>query len=263
MGAATESSQGAAPAPEMSTAQLTLPRFALSPTLATSVAALANLRFSRSAPQRAPTREAPPVRDASDAEDIEQVRAFLAGDQRGFETLFDKYRERVYCLAYRYVRNKEDALEVTQDVFLRVFQNIAKFKLDSKFFTWLYRITSNRAIDFTRSRRARPSKELEKSVIESQETDSTGKRAQTPVEVVEQRELGVRVNEAIETLSEKHRAVFVLHAKENLSYKEIAEVMDCSIGTVMSRLFYARKKLQERLAIMGIERPGRLEGNES
>ena len=117
------------------------------------------------------------MRDPSDAEDIEQVERFLDGDVQGFEVLFDKYREKVYRVAYRFVRNKEDSLEVTQEVFLRVYQNLPKFKTNSKFFTWLYRITVNRSIDFTRSRKARPVREMDGSTLEQLERSSADRRS--------------------------------------------------------------------------------------
>ena len=96
------------------------------------------------------------LRDSSDNEDILKVKAVLAGDEAAVEFLFEKYRQRVYGISFRFVRNREDALEVAQEVFLRVYQALEKFKTDSKFFTWLYRITVNRSIDFTRSRKSRP-----------------------------------------------------------------------------------------------------------
>ena len=107
--------------------------------------------FQPAADCRNPKLSAP-----AENEDILKVNAFLAGDENGFEFLFEKYRQKVYGIAYRFVRNREDAPEVAQEVFLRVYQGLDKFKTDSKFFTWLYRITVNRSIDFTRSRKSRP-----------------------------------------------------------------------------------------------------------
>ena len=194
------------------------------------------------------------VRDPSDTEDILKVEDFLGGDTRAFEFLFDKYREKVYGIAFRYARNREDALEVTQDVFLRAYLGLAKFKTDSKFFTWLYRITVNRAIDFTRSRRVQPLVGVEASAMDAL-GEVPGRRSPPPDPVVQaqDKELEERVLESVEQLSEKHRTVFLLHACEDLSYKEIADVVGCSLGTVMSRLFYARKKLQEILAKQGLD----------
>jgi len=195
------------------------------------------------------------VRDPSDAEDLTQVKKFLAGEDAAFEFLFDKYREKIYRIALRFVRNKEDALEITQDVFLRVYQNLEKFKTDSKFFTWLYRITANRAIDFARSRKSHATKEVSQSYLETQEQLPGRSSTEDPSTSVQERELEDKLAQAVESLPEKHRVVFVLHAKENLSYKQIAEVVQCNIGTVMSRLYYARKKLQSQLHALGVEPP--------
>ncbi len=194
------------------------------------------------------------MRDSSDSEDILLVEDFLSGKTEAFESLFDKYREKVYGIAYRFVRNKEDALEVTQEVFLRVYLGLSKFKTNSKFFTWLYRITVNRAIDFTRSRKTQPVLGMEESALDAV-GENPGRRSPPPdpVAQAQEKELEERLMESVDQLSEKHRAVFVLHAIENLSYKQIAEVVGCNIGTVMSRLFYARKKLQELLGQQGFD----------
>jgi len=192
-------------------------------------------------------------RDSTEDEDLLKVKEFLGGDDRAFEFLFDKYREKVYRIAYRFLHDKEDALEVTQEVFLRAYQGLRGFKTDSKFFTWLYRITVNRAIDLARSRKPRRGLELSRA-DENNETladrlpDPTGS---TPADFLLRKELAEKLFQAVEGLSPKHKAVFVLHAIEDLSYKEIAEVVGCSIGTVMSRLFYARKKLKGLLVEYG------------
>ena len=192
------------------------------------------------------------MRDPSDAEDLEKVAQFLAGDTAAYEFLFEKYRDKVFGIAYRYTRNKDDALEVTQEVFLRVWLSLAKFKTESKFFTWLYRITVNRSIDFTRSRKNQPVLGLETPALDAAE-EATHRRspAPDPTAGVEEKELAEHLRRAVDTLSSKHRSTFILHAYENLSYKETAEVLGCNIGTVMSRLFYARKKLQEILTQAG------------
>ena len=191
--------------------------------------------------------------EGSDHEDMRNVRAFLAGDASGFEALFDKYREKVYGIAYRFVRNKEDALEVTQEVFLRVHLGLKRFKTNSRFFTWLYRITVNRAIDFARSRKTQPLIGLDAAAFEAGAAPGRGPAPAGPAEAAEERELEEKLQEAIAALSPKHRAVFVLHASEDLSYRQIADVLGCNIGTVMSRLFYARRKLAEFLAARGID----------
>jgi RNA polymerase sigma-70 factor, ECF subfamily len=192
------------------------------------------------------------LRDPLDREDIAKVEEYLSGDSRAFEFLFDKYREKVYRISYRFVRQKEDALEITQDVFLRVSQSLGNFKTDSKFFTWLYRITVNRAIDFLRQRKGK-AQDLDPEILEA-EGRVVGERTPepSPLEKAEEEELSEKVEAAVAKLSEKHRAVFLLHSMENLSYKEIAQVVGTSIGTVMSRLFYARRRLQQSLEKMGV-----------
>ena len=205
------------------------------------------IQFQPAADCRNPKLSAP-----AENEDILKVNAFLAGDENGFEFLFEKYRQKVYGIAYRFVRNREDALEVAQEVFLRVYQALEKFKTNSKFFTWLYRITVNRSIDFTRSRKSRPLHGMDESAMEAL-GKPTARRApdQAPIEYAQEQELHEKLRQAVAELSDKHQIVFILHTSEDLSYKEIAEVVDCNVGTVMSRLFYARKKLQESLAAMG------------
>lgn len=200
------------------------------------------------------------VCDPSDGEDLVKIEEFLGGNQLAFEQLFDKYRDKVFSIAFRFVRNREDALEVTQEVFLRVYLGLSKFKTRSKFFTWLYRITVNRAIDFTRSRKIQPVAGLETSTLDSWTGSHQPGRPPPadPVELAQEKELEHHLRDAVDRLSPKHRAVFVLHASEKLSYSQIAEVLGINIGTVMSRLFYARKKLQEILANLGFEIPTKL-----
>jgi RNA polymerase sigma-70 factor (ECF subfamily) len=193
------------------------------------------------------------TKDASDAEDIEKVREFLGGNPAAFEFLFDKYRDKVFGVAFRFVNDREDALEVTQEVFLRVHQALRRFRTDSKFFTWLYRITVNRSIDYLRSRRSHPVVEFPRGEEGEDLGDAVpDPRGVDPHRALEDRELGEQLLAAIGELSSKHRAVFLLHAVEQLPYREIAEVLGCSIGTVMSRLFYARKRLQQHLAKKGV-----------
>ncbi len=196
-------------------------------------------------------------RDSTDAEDLQKIGEFLAGDRRSFDFLFEKYRERVYGVAFRFVRNKEDALDITQEVFLRAFQGLPRFKTDSKFFTWLYRIAVNRAIDFTRARSTRRTVDVEGAEGEggSLLENLPSLDAQDPASLCGKKELAEKLLGAVGSLSPKHRTVFILHAMEDLSYKEIAGVVGCSIGTVMSRLFYARRKLQQLLSGYKTVRP--------
>ena len=188
-----------------------------------------------------------------DDEDLQKIEEFLAGDPKAFEVLFEKYREKVYAIAFRFVHHKDDALEVTQEVFLRVYQGLASFKTDAKFFTWLYRIAVNRAIDFARARKSRRTVDADVSsedglALADRTADPS---SESPIDLLQRKELAGRLLEAVDQLSPKHRTVFVLHAMGDFSYKEIAGVVGCSIGTVMSRLFYARRKLRELLPEYG------------
>jgi RNA polymerase sigma-70 factor (ECF subfamily) len=206
------------------------------------------------------------LRDASDSEDLQLVEAFLGGDESAFRTLFDKYREKVFGVAFRFVRHHEDALEITQDVFLRVYLGLSQFRTNSKFFTWLYRIAVNRAIDYRRSRKSTPISGFDPSELESSASAVRGDASRSqpsPGDIAEERELREELAEAVDRLSPKHRAVFLLHASENLSYKEIAAVVGCNIGTVMSRLFYARKSLREELERRGFVIPATSDPRES
>lgn len=177
------------------------------------------------------------------AEDERNIQSFLAGDREAFGALFKKYRDNVYMIAYRFAGNYDDAMEITQDVFLKAMTRLRGFKGGARFFTWIYRITVNTAIDFLRRRKtAGHSVPLESERLQARGHDMD------PVKTAQQSELIGRLQEGMGQLSDKHRAVLSLHGIEQLSYAEIAQVLGCSIGTVMSRLFYARKKLAE---IMG------------
>jgi len=150
------------------------------------------------------------------------------------------------------VRNPDDAREVVQETFVRAFRNLDAFKGDSSFYTWLYRIAVNLAIDLQRKEHKRGSVEYD----ETQPVDEAalafgGKtRGEDPFESVRNRELGAKIFDAIEGLTPDHRAVILLREIEGLSYEEISQVLGCSLGTVMSRLHYARKKLQAKLKDM-------------
>lgn len=183
-------------------------------------------------------------------DDAELVRRGRAGDRDALRQLFERYQRRLLAVVVGMVRNPEDAREIVQDTFVRAFRNLEGFKGDSSFYTWLYRIAVNRAIDLRRRTSRHQSTEFDESVATGEEfTISAGGAAGSgdPFEAVRNRELGRKIGEAIESLTPDHRAVILLREIEGLSYEEISEVMDCSLGTVMSRLHYARKKLQAKL----------------
>ena len=176
-----------------------------------------------------------------DREDRRAVREFLAGRRDALGDLFRRYRKDVYAIAHRFTGNKDDALDVTQEVFLKLIERMDEFERSARFSTWLYRVAVNQSIDCMRRRRRRAAAPLGDAVVEV-----TG-GGTDPVERAERREVSASLMHALDQLSDKHRSVIVLHGLENLSYKEIARVMGCSEGTVMSRLYYARKYLAEIL----------------
>jgi RNA polymerase sigma-70 factor (ECF subfamily) len=191
----------------------------------------------------------PERRQEADA-DLEIVRLVQAGDVAAFDRLISKYRERVYAIIYNMTSNREDAADLTQDAFIKAFQSIHRFGGQSSFFTWLYRIAVNSTLSHLRKTRLRSFFSLER--IDSDEpvskeiiaalTDKTGVDSDTYV-----RELQEKLNDAMQKLSIKHRTVVTLFEIDGLSHQEIAEVMNCSVGTVRSRLHYAKQLLQSEL----------------
>jgi len=176
-----------------------------------------------------------------DRDDERKVLEFLSGRKEALAELFRRYRQDVYEIAYRFTSNRDDALEITQEVFMKLIEGLESFRRGSRFFTWLYRIAVNQSIDFLRRRKRRAAVPLEEGEHRNR------RRGTDPVERAQTAELSERLRSALGKLSEKHRTVLILHSMENLSYREIAQVVGCSIGTVMSRLFYARKRLAELL----------------
>ena len=181
--------------------------------------------------------------------DQELVRASRHGDKEAFRALVERYQRKVVSVALGMVHNRDDAVEIAQETFVKAFENLDKFKGESSFYTWLYRIVVNRAIDFQRRERRHPTIALEDWAGEGEgyEEILRDEHPQDPYEETQSREVGARVTEAINELTPDHKAVILLREVEGLSYEEISRVMQCSKGTVMSRLHYARKKLQKRL----------------
>lgn len=189
------------------------------------------------------------MRSPAAPEDRDLVQAALGGDTASFKILVERYQARVYAVAWGLLHNQQDARDVTQEALLKAWRNLPSFRRDSSFYTWLYRITVNVGIDFRR--RAYRSREtaLDDSRLPPDGASPTSARPiSNPGDSLLRRELRGRIREAIAQLPDEQRAAIVLREVEGLSYKEIAEAMDCAEGTVMSRLFYARKKLQALLA---------------
>jgi RNA polymerase sigma-70 factor, ECF subfamily len=185
-----------------------------------------------------------------DDPDHELVRACLAGDGVAYQGLVERYQGRIYNIAYGMVRNAEDAKDLAQEAFVKAYRNLHTFRFGSSFYTWLCRITSNVCIDHIRRQKVRAAEAFEDGVI-TKDTGGVmhlGHQRGDPGRSLEGKRLHRRLREAMEALPEEQRQIIVLREVDGLSYKEIAEVMDIPEGTVMSRLFYTRKKLQALLS---------------
>jgi RNA polymerase sigma-70 factor (ECF subfamily) len=187
------------------------------------------------------------VSRASRDEDLRLVRGILAGEGAAFEELFHRHRERVYRVAFRYTRNRDDALDLLQEVFVKAYRALKDFDGRASFATWITRIAMNAGVDRIRRGKA--------EVVEYRDdlANPGGGEAPlrgpgcNPAQDALRRELGDQIREAVARLSEKHRSVFLLHAVDGLSYREIADTLGIAIGTVMSRLHYARRYLRDHL----------------
>lgn len=183
--------------------------------------------------------------------DHEIVARCKRGDRDAFQVLVEKYQRRVYGIAIGMLRKPEDAMDATQDAFIKVYRKLGDFKGDSSFYTWLYRIVVNVCIDHCRKRARAKTVEYDDGVARRDVQEAVplagNTRPMHPVHAYHNAELHGALASALETLSENHRSVILLREVDGLSYEEIADVMDCQIGTVMSRLHHARKNLQKAL----------------
>lgn len=178
----------------------------------------------------------PPGREQEDL-----VRRLKAGDERAFEELVATYRERVYRVAWRVVRDDETAEDVAQEAFIRVFRHVGRFQERSSLYTWIYRITVNIALNRLRRDRFR-------HMVPMGELQWEDKRPQAdPSHAAMSSELAERVDAAVRALPDKQRAVFTLRFFEGMSHKEIAEVVGCSEGTSKANYFHAVRKLRKLL----------------
>lgn len=164
------------------------------------------------------------------------------GDSEAFESLVRRYRNEVYGLCWYFTRNREDAWDLSQEVFIKAWRALNRFRGDSSFKTWLMRIAANHCKDHLKKRRLDTASFDD--ALQAPDTESSANPSETAVS----NELGAAIDAAVQQLPAKHQMAFVLHEYKGLSYQEMAEVMQCNVGTVMSRLFNARKRLQELLA---------------
>ncbi len=171
-----------------------------------------------------------------------------AGDREARRELFERHRDTAYRVALRITGRAEDALDVVQDSFIRAFERLGEFQQESGFQTWLLRIVSNRALDVLRARKVRLAVPLDGDDDENlRRAPVADNREPAPGSALETRELGTRLRRAIESLPPDQRAVFALYATGEMTYGQIAEELGIPIGTVMSRIFHARRRLHEML----------------
>lgn len=188
-------------------------------------------------------------KDHSAADDAALVRAAQGGSMEAFEELVGRHRDKIYGRAYSMMRNEEEAVDLSQEAWVKGWQRLRQFQGESSFGTWMTRIVINLCLD-----QLRKQKRQRAESVEALGEESGGVERQMPVvtvnpsEGLERDELRERIDRALAQLTYEHRTVLVLHEFEEMEYKEIAKTMGCSIGTVMSRLFYARRRLAALLA---------------
>ncbi len=190
---------------------------------------------------------------AEETEESELVKRAQEGDRDAFRELVENYQRKVYSICYGMLKDNDDALDVSQEVFVKVYRYLEKFNHQSSFYTWLYRITHNTCIDYirknTRVRKVEYDDRIGRDAdeIEGGEHVLPSTLGLNPDKVYGRKELREKMLEALETLSEKHRTILILREVEGLSYEEMAEVLNISKGTVMSRLYHARRYFQDAI----------------
>lgn len=180
-------------------------------------------------------------------EEMLLIKKAQKGDSDAFEILIEKYFKSIYNIAYRMANNQDDASDMTQEIMIKLFKNLGSFKGNSKFSTWVYRVASNTCLDELKklNRHNHTSLNAEYDTGDGEVVFEAEDTSPTPDKVAEQRELKQIVASAIAKLNPDHRAVVVLRDIRGLSYEEIARVLNCSEGTVKSRLNRARTSLKE------------------
>jgi len=178
------------------------------------------------------------------------VRKARRGDLNAYDELVKRYQERIYATIYHMTSNHEDANDLAQESFIKAYQALKSFKGGSSFYTWLYRIAVNKTINFLKQRKNKYHLSLNDLDFNAEHDPDLVALVsdKTPLRDAGLAELQKKLNEALLKLSEPHRMVVVLHDVQGVSHDEIAEIMGCNIGTVRSRLFYARQELQGHLA---------------
>jgi RNA polymerase sigma-70 factor, ECF subfamily len=186
-----------------------------------------------------------------DVSELDLVKQCQAGQTEAFDQLVNRYRSRVFAMIYNMVHNEQDAWDLAQDSFVKAWKSIKRFRGQSSFYTWLYRIVMNVTIDHARKKQIRGTGTEFNDEVKLGEIEPAARTAPRseplPHRQMERSEIRARIDAAIAQLTPEHRAVILMKETEDMQYHEIAEALGCSIGTVMSRLFYARKRLQNLL----------------
>jgi RNA polymerase sigma-70 factor (ECF subfamily) len=182
-------------------------------------------------------------------DDKQLVEAARKGDVQAFRELVNRHQRRAYAVALGMVHDPDDARDICQEAFLKVHKNLSTFEGEAQFFTWLYRIVMNLCIDLLRKKRGQ---QVEFDDAQANdEPDAAGiapvRTGFDPARALADKELRAQIMRALSQLTPTHRAVLVMRELDGLSYQEMADTMKCSIGTIMSRLFHARKKMQAML----------------
>ncbi len=189
--------------------------------------------------------------------DPQLVKRVQRGDKRAFDLLVIKYQTRVAALISRYVHDSHEVMDVTQEAFIKAYRALANFRGDSAFYTWLYRIAINTAKNYLVARNRRPpGSDVELEDAEYFESSHGLKDIESPERLLYRDELEKTIYQAIQDLPEDLRVALTLREFDGLSYEEIAEVMDCPVGTVRSRIFRAREAVDGRIAPLLGESPG-------
>jgi len=203
-------------------------------------------------PAAAPGADSQKPTDEARRAEAQLVERARRGEAGAFRILVERYQRRVYSLALGFLKDPDEARDIAQEAFLKVYKHLPTFQGTASFYTWLYRITVNLCIDLRRKAGRGNQVEFDEKVAREEvgspaDELSTQRLGFDPARALANSELRGRITTALGKLSEQHRAVLLLREVDGLSYKEIAEVLECPEGTVMSRLFHARKQMQELL----------------
>jgi len=199
---------------------------------------------------KAPAEQAAAAEKPAEVDEVQLVARAREGDLTAYDDLIKRYQERIYATVYHMTSNHEDANDLAQEAFIKAFHALKSFKGGSSFYTWVYRIAVNKTINFLKQRKNRSQMSLDDIDFNAEhDPDLVALISdKTPRRDIDLTELQEKLNIAMQKLSESHRLVVTLHDVQDLSHEEIAKIMGCNIGTVRSRLFYARQQLQGYLS---------------